>query len=131
LQPLYLPEPQKFPASARRFASGDVGDTLRADMLGMELARGDRAALPGTKRLGFPAPGQSDLTTEHHNAGFPIMGVFGVHHVRLEPTVKDPVTVAPQLGFEFALVHHKPPAIRSSGLIHDDIFPYFSLSPIR
>ena len=36
------------------------------------------------------------------------MCVVGVHHPRLEPTIEDLVTLASQIGFEFALVHDKP-----------------------
>src|SRR5207249_9146406 len=56
----------------------------------------------------LPVTGQRDLAADHHDARIPIMGVVGVHHPGLEPTIEDLVALASQIGFEFSLVHDKP-----------------------
>src|ERR1700738_3713667 len=89
-------------------APGDVGDALRTDMLGVNFAGGNGAAVSDTERLSLPVTGQRDLAADHHDARIPIMGVVGVHHPGLEPTIEDLVTLASQIGFEFSLVHDKP-----------------------
>src|ERR1700737_4284748 len=89
-------------------APGDEGDALRTDMLGVNFAGGNGAAVSDTERLSLPVTGQRDLAADHHDARIPIMGVVGVHHPGLEPTIEDLVTLASQIGFEFSLVHDKP-----------------------
>src|SRR6201993_2336678 len=78
-------------------------------MLGVTFAGGNGAAVSDTERFRFPATRQCDLAADHHDARIPIMCVVGLHHPRLEPTIEDLVTLASQFGFEFALVHDKPP----------------------
>src|SRR4029077_17879354 len=77
-------------------------------MLGVNFAGGNGAAVSDTERLSLPVTGQRDLAADHHNARIPIMGVVGVHHPGLEPTIEDLVALASQIGFEFSLVHDKP-----------------------
>ena len=77
-------------------------------MLGVNFAGGNRAAVSDTEGLSLPVTGQRDLAADHHDARIPIMGVVGVHHCGLEPTLEDLVALASQIGFEFSLVHDKP-----------------------
>jgi hypothetical protein len=49
--------------------------------------------------------GQGDLAANDHDARIPIMCVVRVYNPRLEPAIKDLVTLAPQICFKFALVH--------------------------
>ena len=62
---------------------GDIGNALRADMLGVNFARGNGAAVSRLERFGLPATGQRDLATDHHDARIPVMRVVGVHRARL------------------------------------------------
>jgi hypothetical protein len=71
----------------------------------MHLASGNGAAVPDMECFSLPGTGQSDLAADHHDARIPIMGVVGVHHPGLEPTIEDLVTLVSQIGFEFALIH--------------------------
>jgi hypothetical protein len=93
---------------------GDVGDALRTDMLGVNFAGGNGAAVPDTECFSLPATGQCDLAAYHHDARIPIMCVVGVHHPRPETTIEDLVTLVSQFGFEFALVHDKPSRLQVS-----------------
>jgi hypothetical protein len=77
-------------------------------MLGVNFSGGNGAAVSDTERLSLPVTGQRDLAADHHDARIPIMGVVGVHHPGLEPTIEDLVTLASQIGFEFSPVHDKP-----------------------
>jgi hypothetical protein len=86
---------------------GDIGDALWADTLGVNFAGGNLATVPGSEGFGFPASGQRDFATDHHDAGIPVMRVIGVHCPRLQPAIEDLVTLASQIGFEFPLGHHK------------------------
>jgi len=52
---------------------GDVGDTLRTDMLGVDFAGGDGATVSNTERFSLPATVQCDLAADHHDARIPIM----------------------------------------------------------
>src|SRR5580658_1011149 len=64
--------------------SGDVRDTLRTNMLGMQLARRQRATVADRERLPLAIPHEGDLAADHHDPGVPIMCVIGVHVVRPE-----------------------------------------------
>src|SRR6202022_17622 len=86
---------------------GDVGDALRADTLAMHFTSSNSTAVPDTERFQLPATSQCDLAANHHDARIPVMGVVGIHHPRLESAVEHLVTLSPQIGFEFALIHGK------------------------
>ena len=51
----------------------DVGDALRTDMLGVNFAGGNGAAVADSERFSLPATGQCDLATDHHDARIPVM----------------------------------------------------------
>src|ERR1700730_3092082 len=69
-------------------APGDVGDALRTDMLGVNFAGGNSAAVSDTERLSLPVTGQRDLAADHHDPPIPIMrgrgspSRAGAHHRR-------------------------------------------------
>ena len=48
--------------------SSDVSDALGADMLGVNFAGGNGAAVSDTERFSLPATGQCDLAAYHHDA---------------------------------------------------------------
>jgi hypothetical protein len=79
-------------------------------MLGVNFAGGNGAVVSGTERFSLPATGQRDLAANYHDARIPLMCALGVHHPCLEPTVEDLVTLASQIGFEFARFMTSPPA---------------------
>jgi hypothetical protein len=60
---------------------------------GVNFAGGNGAAVSDTERLSLPVTGQRDLAADHHDARIPIMGVVGVHHPGLEPTIEDLVAL--------------------------------------
>jgi len=62
---------------------GDIGNALGADMLGVNFARGNGAAVFRSERFSLPATGQGDLATNHHDARIPVMRVVSVHRARL------------------------------------------------
>src|SRR5579862_4327528 len=78
-------------------------------MFGMPLAGGDPATVAGTEGLRLAAPGDRDLAADHHDSRVPIMRMLGVHLAGPEAAIKDLITLAPQLGLKFALVHHRTP----------------------
>jgi len=88
-------------------ASSDKGDPLRTDMFGMHLASGDRATVTDMERFRFAATGDGDPSANHHDACVPRMRVVGVHLARFQAAIEDLVTLAPEVGFEIALVHDK------------------------
>jgi hypothetical protein len=76
-------------------------------MFGMHLASGDRATVTDMERFRFAATGDGDLSANHHDACVPRMRVVGVHLARFQAAIEHLVTLAPEVGFEIALVYDK------------------------
>ena len=52
---------------------GDVGDASRTDMLGVNFAGGNGAAVSDTERFSLAATDQRNLAADHHDTRVPIM----------------------------------------------------------
>ena len=94
---------REWPAVAT--AAGQIGDALRANLLGVHAAGGHLAALSGAERLGLVVARDGDLSAEHEQPGVEVMAVVGFFHVRPQAGENGPEAVAPQFRFEFGLVH--------------------------
>src|ERR1700722_2628604 len=94
---------REWPAVAA--AAGQIGDALRANLLGVHAAGGHLAALSGAERLRDVVARDGDLSAEHEQPGVKVMAVVGFFHVRPQAGENGPEAVAPQFRFEFDLVH--------------------------
>src|SRR5262249_4961706 len=95
-------------------ASGDIGDPVRSDLLGMRRAARYEAAVAGPKGRRLAVAGDRDLPGQNHDAGVEIMRMLGVRVVRRHPVGDDLIALAPQLAFEGLAVHRISPRQQSS-----------------